>query len=77
MAKLANAQIETTMEGGLLAAQQAFDKSLRRFLDKKPRDLTQYENLREQIHAHPELSDRKAETAALVAKQLRKMLFVM
>lgn len=61
------------MEGGVLTAQQAFDKSLRRFLDKKPRDLTHYENLREHIHAHPELSDREAETAALVAKQLRKL----
>ena len=61
------------MEDGILAAQQAFEKSLRRFLDKKPRDLTHYENLREHIHAHPELSDREAETAALVSKQLRTM----
>ncbi len=47
--------------------------SFRRFLDKKPIDFTHYENLREYIHAHPELSDCEAETAALVAQQLRKM----
>ena len=61
------------MEDGSIAAQQAFDKSLRRFLDKKPDDLTHYEKLREHIHAHPELSDREAETAALVAKELRRL----
>lgn len=60
------------MEDDILAAQQAFDKSLRRFLDKKPGDLAHYEKLREHIHAHPELSDREAETVALVAKQLRQ-----
>ena len=56
-----------------LATQQGFIKSLRRFLDKKPKDLTHFEKLREHIHAHPELSDCEAETAALVAKELRKM----
>ena len=60
------------MEGDILTSQQAFDKSLRRFLDKKPKDLAHYEKLREQIHSHPELSDREAETAALIAKQLHK-----
>ena len=61
------------MEGDIRTAQQAFDKSLRCFLEKKPKNLTHYENLREHIHSHPELSDREAETAALVAKQLRRM----
>lgn len=60
------------MEGDILTSQHAFNKSLRRFLDKKPKDLTHFEHLREHIHSHPELSDREAETAALVAKQLRK-----
>ena len=60
------------MEGDTFKSQQAFDKSLRRFLDKKPKDLSHFENLREHIHSHPELSDCEAETAALVAKQLRK-----
>lgn len=67
------AQNKTTIEDGALAAQQGFIKSLRRFLDKKPKDLTCYEKLREHIHAHPELSDREAETAALIAKQLREL----
>ena len=60
------------MESDILTSQQAFDKSLRRFLDKKPKDLTHFEKLREHIHSHPELSGCEAETAALVAKQLRK-----
>ena len=60
------------MEGDTLTSQHAFNKSLRLFLDKKPKDLTHFEHLREHIHSHPELSDREAETAALVAKQLRK-----
>lgn len=62
------------MEGGSLEAQQQiFDKSLRRFLDKKSKDFARYEDIREHVHSHPELSDREAETAALVAKELRNM----
>lgn len=60
------------MEDDILTSQQAFDRSLRRFLDKKPKDLAHYEKLREHIHSHPELSDREGETAALIADQLRK-----
>ena len=61
------------MKGGALNVKGSFEKSLRRFLDKKPNDLSHYEKLREHVHAHPELSDREAQTAALVAEQLRKM----
>lgn len=67
------AKIKTTMQDRALAAQQGFIRSLRRFLDKKPKDLTRYEKLREHIHAHPELSDRETKTAALVAKRLREL----
>ena len=36
-------------------------------------DLSPYEELREHIHAHPELSKQESETASLVAKRLRTL----
>ena len=61
------------MDARSRSAQRGFIQSLRRFLDKKPKDLTRYENLREYIHANPELSDREVKTAALVAKRLQEL----
>ena len=55
------------------ARQRSFINSLRCFLDKKPKDLSHYERLREHIHAYPELSDCEAKTANLVAKRLSGM----